>query len=155
MVGPLLLWQSAPMTDQSSRSIELSRTSLGHYEATNPRGGRLSFGSGDGDQFTPVELLLTAIAGCSAADVDHITVKRAEPTRFEVRMSGDKVRDDNGNHLTNLLLTFDIEFPDGAEGDAAREVLPRAAAQSHDRLCTVSRTVELGTPIAVAIATVA
>lgn len=151
MVGRPLLWQSAAMTDQSSRSIELTRTALGHYEATNPRGGRLSFGSGGGDQFTPVELLLTAIAGCSAADVDHITAKRAEPTRFEVRMSGDKVRDDSGNHLTNLLLTFDITFPAGSEGDAARQALPRAAAQSHDRLCTVSRTVELGTPIEVAI----
>jgi uncharacterized OsmC-like protein len=139
------------MTDQSIRSIELTRTSLGHYEAINPRGGRLSFGSGAGDHFTPVELLLAAIAGCSAADVDHITAKRAEPTRFEVQMSGDKVRDDNGNHLVNLSLTFDITFPSGPEGDAAREALPRAAAQSHDRLCTVSRTVELGSPIDVTI----
>ena len=26
-------------------------------------------------------------------------------------------------------------------------VLPRAVAQSHDRLCTVSRTVQAGTPV--------
>jgi putative redox protein len=139
------------MTDDSLRTVELSRIGLGLYEAANPRGGRLVFGSGDGDQFTPVELLLVAIAGCSAADVDYITAKRAEPTRFELRMSGDKVRDDSGNHLTNLRLTFDVAFPEGENGDAARAVVPRAVAQSHDRLCTVSRTVELGTPIEVEI----
>lgn len=133
------------------RTVELSRIGLGLYEAANPRGGRLVFGSGDGDQFTPVELLLVAIAGCSAADVDYITAKRAEPTRFDLRMSGDKVRDDSGNHLTNLRLTFDVAFPEGENGDAARAVVPRAVAQSHDRLCTVSRTVELGTPIEVEI----
>jgi putative redox protein len=37
------------------------------------------------------------------------------------------------------------------QGDAARAVLPDAVKKSHDRLCTVSRTVELGTPIATRI----
>jgi len=64
-----------------------------------------------------------------------------------VRMRGDKVRDEHGNRLTNLVLTFDIEFPDDEAGRAAYDVLPRAVRQSHDRLCTVSRTVELGTPV--------
>lgn len=139
------------MGEEVQRRVDLSRIELGLYEATNARGGRLVFGSGHGDQFTPVELLLTAIAGCSAADVDSITSRRAEPTRFELRMTGDKVRDDSGNHMTNLALAFDIAFPEGAAGDAAREALPRSVAQSHDRLCTVSRTVELGTPITVRI----
>jgi putative redox protein len=30
-------------------------------------------------------------------------------------------------------------------------MLPRAARMSHDRLCTVSRTIELGTPVATRI----
>ncbi len=140
------------MRDNSLRAVELSRVGLGRYEATNARGGTLIFGSGEGEHFTPVELLLAAIAGCSASDVDHITAKRADPDRFEVRMSGDKVRDDSGNHLTNLRLTFDITFPEGPAGDAARQAVPRAMVQSHDRLCTVSRTVELGTPIQVDLA---
>ena len=45
-----------------------------------------------------------------------------------------------------------MQFPEGEEGDAARSVLARSVAQSHDRLCSVSRTVEMGTPIAVEIA---
>ena len=136
------------MTDEKRRSIDLTRLANGQYEATNARGGTLVFGrGGDDDAFTPVELLLTAIAGCSAIDVDLITSKRAEPTRFEVRMEADKVRDEHGNRLVDLVLTFDIAFADDEGGRAAARVLPRAVQQSHDRLCTVSRTVEVGTPI--------
>ena len=47
----------------------------------------------------------------------------------------------------NSHVELAVSFPEGAAGDTAREALPRAAAMSHDRLCTVSRTVELGTPV--------
>jgi uncharacterized OsmC-like protein len=139
------------MTQGPLRSVELVRLAKGRYEATNARGAKLVLGSGGEGVFSPVELLLTAIAGCSAADVDFITSKRAEPSRFTVRMTGHKIRDEAGNRLTDLTLTFDVEFPAGEAGDAAREALPRSVAQSHDRLCTVSRTVEVGSPIAVQI----
>lgn len=129
------------------RFVELSRIGSGRYKATNARGGVMVLGSGEDPDFTPVEALLAAIAGCSAIDVDLITGKRAQPTSFEMRSEGDKVRDENGNHLTNLHITFSVEFPEGEAGDAARGVLDRAIQQSHDRLCTVSRTVQLGAPV--------
>jgi putative redox protein len=136
------------MSDDSLRSIEMTRLEKGRYQATNTRGGRLVLGQGGTDEaFSPVELLLVAIAGCGAIDVDFITAKRSEPTRFDVRMRGDKIRDEQGNRLTNLVLSFDVEFPDDEAGRAAYDILPRAVQQSHDRLCTVSRTVELGTPV--------
>ena len=136
------------MTDETLRSIDLTRLEKGRYQATNARGGTLVLGQGGADEsFSPVELLLVAIAGCSAIDVDFIVSKRAEPTRFDLLMSGDKIRDDEGNRMTNLTLTFDVAFPDDEGGRAAYDVLPRAVQQSHDRLCTVSRTVEVGSPI--------
>lgn len=135
------------MSDDTLRSIELSRMGDGRYKAVNRRGGVLPIGSGDDPDFSPVELLLAAIAGCSAIDVDLITGKRAQPVSFDVRAEGDKIRDEQGNHLTNLKVTFDVVFPEGEEGDAARAVLPRSIAQSRDRLCTVSRTVAIGEPI--------
>ena len=134
------------MTDDTLRSVELERLSLGRYRATNVRGGTLAFGGDDGE-FSPVELFLVALGGCGAADVDYITVKRAEPESFRVSVTGDKIRDEHGNRMTNLAITFEIAFPDGDGGDDAREVLPRAVAQSHDRLCTVARTVQVGTPV--------
>jgi len=40
-----------------------------------------------------------------------------------------------------------VAFPDGDGGDAARRLLPDIVRKSHERLCTVSRTVMLGTEI--------
>lgn len=135
-------------TGPGHRSVSLTRTSHGEFDVTNVRGGTIHIGTGESDDFTPVELLLTAIAGCSAVDVDFITSRRAEPGEFTVTGTGEKLRDpEKGNYMEGLEVTFRVRFPEGADGDRAREMLPRAIAQSHDRLCTVSRTVQLGTPI--------
>jgi uncharacterized OsmC-like protein len=140
------------MSDESRRSIRLARLSHGRYRATNAGGATIDFGTDGQAEFTPVELLLAAISGCSAIDVDFITSKRSEPDRLDVTITADKVRDDGGNHLVDLVMTFDAAFPDTEGGRAASEVLPSAVQRSHDRLCTVSRTVELGTPVQVRIA---
>src|SRR6478609_11304308 len=124
------------------RMVDLSRTGLHQFRATNVRGGVLDFGDGSDANFSPVELFLAAIAGCTALDVEYITAKRSEPTAFDVTIRADKIRDDGGNHLTGIELRFSVAFPDGEGGDAAREILPSALQRSHDRLCTVSRTVE-------------
>jgi putative redox protein len=137
------------MSDDPRRTVELSRLSLHHLQATNARGGTLSFGDSKRGEFTPVELLLVAIAGCTAMDVDAITVKRSEPVRFKVSCSGRYTKDHHGNHLTDVEVDFDIEFPDTEGGRAASDVLEIAIRKSHDRLCTVSRTVELSTPVGV------
>lgn len=135
-------------TGPGHRRVSMTRTSLGHYEATNVRGGTISIGSGESADFTPVELLLAAIAGCSAVDVDHITSRRAEPIEFEAAAEGEKTSDaERGNHMTDLVVTFTVRFPEGEEGDRARDMLPKAVEMSHDRLCTVSRTVSLGTAV--------
>ncbi|MGO4258939.1 OsmC family protein [Marmoricola sp. RAF53] len=135
------------------RTVELTRIGDGRYKATNWRGGVLPVGSGDDPDFTPVELLLAAIAGCGAIDVDLITGKRAQAESLDVHVEGHKVRDEGGNHLTDLKVTFDLRFPDGEAGDAARAVLDDAIAKTRDRLCTVSRTVALGAPVAMESAT--
>ena len=135
------------MSDETLRSIDLTRTGTLRYEATNARGGVLPVGSGDTEDFTPVELLLVAIAGCAAIDVDLITGKRATAETFDLRAEGHKARDEQGNHLVGLRVTLDLTFPEGEDGDRAREALPRAIAQTRDRLCIVGRTVALGEPI--------
>jgi putative redox protein len=108
-------------------------------------------GNGADEEFSPVELLLAAIAGCTAMDVDAITGKRAEAERFDVSAQANKIRDRDGNHLVNITVNFSVAFPAGEAGDAARAVLESAIRKSHDRLCTVTRTVELPSPIAVQV----
>ena len=129
------------------RYIDLAKIGEGRYKAVNKRGGVLPVGSGDDPDFTPVELLLTALAGCGAIDVDLITGKRATAEKFDVHTEGHKVRDEQGNHLVGLKVTFDVTFPEGEGGDRAREMLPRALQQTRDRLCSVGRTVAIGEPI--------
>lgn len=135
------------MSDETLRTLDLTRIGQGRYKAVNVRGGVLPIGSGDDPDFTPVELLLAALAGCTAIDVDLITGKRATAETFALSVEGHKVRDDGGSHLVDLAVTVSIRFPEGEDGDRAREVLPRAVRQTGDRLCTVGRTLQLGTTI--------
>jgi putative redox protein len=134
--------------DNTRRHVTIDRTRNSHYTVTNERGGTISVGDGSDDSFTPVELLLTAIGACTAIDVDILTSRRAEPGSFQVTVKGTKIRDDqHANRLTDIAVTFALTFPDGEDGDKARAIVPDAMKRSHERLCTVSRTVELGTPI--------
>jgi uncharacterized OsmC-like protein len=136
------------MTQDTHRQVTIERIANGRYTVTNERGGQLTFGSG-GTEFTPVELLLTAIGGCTAIDVDILTSRRAEPDGFTIEVGAEKVRDDKGrNQLADITVTFRITFPEGEDGDRARALLPDAVKRSHESLCTVSRTVEAGTPVA-------
>ena len=80
-----------------------------------------------------------------------MTSRRATPTSFAAVGEGHKIRDDDGNHLVDLKVTFDVTFPEGPDGDTAGKVLPRALRQTHERLCSVSRTVTLGEPVEYAV----
>lgn len=140
------------VADDTHRSVTLERLDEGVYLASNPRGGELRFGSRAGEAFTPVELLLAAVAGCSAVDVDVVTGRRSPAETFGVTVEAQTVRDEGGKRLSDIRMTFRVTFPEGPAGDAARAVLPRALATSHDRTCTVSRTIERGTPVTVRIA---
>jgi putative redox protein len=134
-------------SDTNHRRVGVERTSGGRFRVRNERGGEITIGTGGDSDFTPTELLLAAIGGCTAIDVDIFTTRRSEPQAFTVTVDADKTRDSSGNRLTDVVTTFEIVFPDDAAGDAARALLPDAVQRSHNRLCTVGRTVELGTPI--------
>lgn len=139
-----------PTTAQATAAptvVDLHKIGEHRYAAVNARGGSVTLGHGDDPDFTPLELLLAALAGCGALDVDFITGKRAPFASFLARAQGTKVRDENGNHVTGISVTFDVTFPPGEGGDAARDILPRAVRQSQDRLCFVGRTVTVGEPV--------
>lgn len=137
------------MTEETRRptTIGLERTARLKYQATNARGATISIGSGEDGDFTPVELLMVAIGACSAIDVDLLTTRKVEPVSFDVDVNADRVKDADGNRADNIEVDFLVRFPEGEEGDRARAKIDSAIAAAHDRMCTVSRTVELGTPV--------
>lgn len=138
--------------DSALRRVRVERVGPARFELLNDRGGRVTVGTGDTTHLTPVELLLGAIGACSGMDVDLVTARRAEPETFTVEVTGRKLRDADGNQLDDIQVAFHVRFPDDADGDEAREVLPKIVQRAHDQLCTVSRTVELGSPVTMTIA---
>ena len=135
-----------PPEKPKHRHVSLRREETGIYTITNARGGTMRVGGSEED-FTAVELLLSAIAACSSIDVDYVTGRRAQPESFDVDVDAEKVGGERGNHLEDIVMTFRVAFPEGDAGDAARRLLPDIVRKSHERLCTVSRTIMLGTDI--------
>lgn len=132
---------------RTPRAVDLHRVSSTEFRVTNERGGEISIGTGGDELFTPVELLLAAIAGCGSIDVDMLTTRRAVPDVFAVEASGTTVRDSTGNRMEDLQVTFDVRFPEGEDGDRARRILDASIERARDFLCTVSRTVALGAEV--------
>jgi putative redox protein len=99
------------------RTVTVDRDPAGVLHARNIRDGLLAVGHGDDAHFTPTELLLAAIAACTAADVDALTSRRAAPDSFAVQVESLKVRDDDGNRLSDVTVTFRVAFPEGPSGD--------------------------------------
>src|SRR5258708_37627379 len=97
-------------TDSAHRGVRLERIENSKYVATNDRGGQIRIGKGEGTDFTPVDLLLTAIGGCTAVAVDILTSRRAEPEKFEIVVDTDKDRSEASNRLTDIIATLRIRI---------------------------------------------
>jgi len=130
------------------RSLTISRVERGVYVARNADGDEIRFGE---QGFSPVELLMAALAGCTAIGVDLASTKRVEPEHFDVRVDAERYTE-GGNRLEDLVVTVDAAFPEGRDGDIARTVLPRALETVHARTCTVAGTIEAGKPITMRLA---
>ena len=122
-------------------NVDVTRVDTGHYRATNAAGATLEFGTGEG-LLSPVELLLAAVAGCSAVDVDVVTSRRTEPELFDVHVEGTRVNEDGASRLSEVNVEFSLRFPDTDAGRQAQSMVERLVRVSHEKDCTVSRTVE-------------
>lgn len=133
------------MTVSPNAVVHMVRTGQGRYLAMNRNGIEIELGR-DHDVFSPVELLLAALAGCAAIDLDAATTRHAEPEVFKVGVEAQK-SSDGGNHLEDVQVNFSLRFPDTAEGREAKSMVDRVLKLSHDKLCTVSRSLENETPV--------
>lgn len=135
-----------------SPQVRLERTCQGRYRATNAEGTTVELGSGEG-LFSPVEMLLAAVGACSAIDVDVVTSRRAEPERFVVTVGAEKFTDQTGGRrLRDVDVSFDLAFDDSEKGREAAGLVERLVRLSHERDCTVSRTVEFPTSVSMHVA---
>ncbi|MZD03924.1 OsmC family peroxiredoxin [Streptomyces sp. SID5785] len=124
--------------------IETVRNGERDWTARNDRGAEVRIAPADSagaqPSFTPVELLLAALGGCGGLVVDR-TARSAGHEGLRIVVESVSRAEDDGR-VGAVRIAYEIELP---EGDArAAEVLERGIRLTHEKYCTVSRTVEHG-----------
>ena len=116
----------------------------GGFRAVSPRGATLSLGAAPGEDgasgWQPLELLMAALAGCMAMDVQTILERsRAEPTAGRISVRATERSDDvPGRPAQGFELTHEWATTGGTEA------VQRAIRLAAERYCTVQLTVERG-----------
>ncbi len=135
----------------SSTPVEIRRDGSHRFTARNDRGGEVAIGRDDAPEaFTPGELLLAAIAGCSAVTTENLLVRRiGEDAELAVHADRDKDPEDP-HKFSSVRVSFDVDLTE-IQDDTERDRIVDAAERAVARFCTVSRSVEEGTPIHLSI----
>lgn len=91
---------------------------------------------GDDNGPSPVELMLSGLAGCTGIDVINIMKERlADVTKFEITVD-DEREDTTSRAVKNVTLTFDVE------GEVDLKKLKRAISLSVEKYCTVAHSLK-------------
>jgi putative redox protein len=94
-----------------------------------------------GNGVTPMELLATSLAACTAMDVASILVKMRQPLEsFKVEVSGERAEDH-----PKRFLTLDVVYH--LKGDLDERKVERAISLSEERYCSVEATLRPAVPI--------
>ena len=130
----------------SGTPVEVTRSGEHRFVATNERGASVEIGrDGAEGAFTPGELLLAAVAGCSAVTSENLLVRRlGEDAPMTVR--ADRTKNPEDEHkFAAIEAAFDVDLAAIPENDRAK--LVEAVERAIERYCTVSRSVTESTPI--------
>lgn len=135
----------------SSTPVRVQRDGEHRFTATNERGARVAIGrDGAENAFTPGELLLAAIASCSAVTSENLLTRRLGES-LELAVNADRDKDPDDPHkFSSVQVSFDVDLST-LEEEGQRDALVDAVHRAIERVCTVSRTVETGTPITVTL----
>jgi putative redox protein len=118
-----------------------------NFTGTADRGFKLLLGepnpAGVGEQaFSPMELLLVSLAGCTAIDVIALLEKMQQAvTAFQVRVDGQRA-ESHPRRFTKINLTYSLE---GKGLDPA--AVARAIELSQTKYCSATATLTRGVPI--------
>ncbi|HEV7712218.1 MAG TPA: OsmC family protein [Asanoa sp.] len=127
--------------------VTVERTDDGGYVARNGRGAEIRFGTSEGDDFTPVELLLAALGGCNIVTVEPLTAQRGHRlAKLAADVQAEKLKP---NRLGPITMTYDVVLP--ADDPEAEPVFRAVADRVHERYCTVSNALREQTTVDVEI----
>jgi len=118
-----------------------------HMEAANEQGGKIrldgntQIGGLEGG-FSPMQLLLAGIGGCSAIDIMGILEKQKQPLDdLQVEIDGDKQSTGTYSEFKSIHLKFIFT------GDLDPKKVERAIDLSINKYCSVSKALEKGSEI--------
>ena len=127
--------------------IETARDGFRRWTARNDRGAEVRIAAADDEgaqpSFTPVELLLAAMGGCGGLVVDR-TARTVEHDGLRIVVESMSGPEDEGR-VGRIRVSYEMELPAGDE--QAAEKFARGVQLTHERYCTVSRTVEHGAAV--------
>jgi putative redox protein len=113
-----------------------------HMEATNEEGGLIrmdgsrSIGGLEGG-FSPMQLLLAGVGGCSAIDIIGILKKQRQDLQdLIVEVEGDRQSKDEYSEFKTIHIKFIFT------GDLNKSKVERAINLSLNKYCSVSKTLE-------------
>jgi putative redox protein len=94
-----------------------------------------------GNGVTPMELLATALGGCTAMDVASILLKMRQPLEsFAVEVSGERA-EEHPKKFTAMEVVYRLR------GDLDARKVERAIELSEERYCSVEATLRPAVPI--------
>jgi len=114
-----------------------------HYETSTGTGRSLVFGDQPGEnEHSPVEMIVAALAACSAMDVAAIAAKKRQAIeRYEVHAVGSQ-RDEYPQVLTEVTVTHEVWGTDLSEA-----AIRRSIELSATKYCPVSAMVSAGATV--------
>jgi len=90
-----------------------------------------------GKAFTPVELFLVALAGCSAMDLQWIMEKqRQKVDKFEVSIRGVR-RDEDPRYFERIIVEYSF-----IGQNISKDAVERAVRLSHEKYCSVKAMIK-------------
>lgn len=120
--------------------IELKRLNSQKFELKNEKG--LSFITDNRAEFdgtesspTPVDMLLMAVANCSAIDILTILNKQKQDiTDFRMELTGERIVEDEAKPFKSILVKIFLK------GSVELIKAQKAAKLSFEKYCSVSKT---------------
>ncbi|MFB6673881.1 OsmC family protein [Streptomyces sp. NPDC057684] len=127
--------------------IETVRNGFRDWTARNDRGAEVRIGAAEDPDvqpsFTPVELLLAALGGCGGLVTDR-TARTVEHDGLRIVVESVSRPEDDGR-VGAVRVSYELELPEGDQ--RADDAFARGVRLTHEKYCTVSRTVEHGARI--------
>jgi len=117
--------------------IEIERVGDHEFVASNERGATVRIGrKGQEGSFSPVELLVSAAAGCAVVTSETLILRRTGGE--ELSAVADAVQSESGNEVISIPVTLSYDLSSVDDPEALETVVRRAVEQ----FCTVTRTLK-------------